>query len=276
MRYTIKYNFYADIILLFSMCFIRNAFADVCKNGYEVLSYIASDTFSPVYKGVCETGYKKYEFISSNIYPIFQKNDCVLGERSAGDGVCVDLVQGECKNNYFDITTAETTMQNMSKGVCETGYTKQEFLSRLAFYVVSENTHCGAGYHPTGDGSCVAWPTDGCEVGQYAYGGDSVMVRPLFDKTCASGYTPYHVFERVCFGGEVRTFADTCSPLCNKLNMHTFHAGNLSVPLYDTKTTEHAIVVGNPENKCYLNLLPGRQKGTINVGLENEIYHAVD
>ncbi len=136
---------------------------------------------------------------------------------------------------------------------------------------------CAAGYYT--DNPTSYWGTDCIPVGAGYYSAEGEIDRTACTNapanTTYTGGATSNTCPWECNSGYNLTNDGTCAQLCTAGITQIKLGGGLSVPLYKSKQTSHAIGVKYANQVCYVNLTTGRATGAINVNIGGTTYHTV-
>lgn len=283
------------LFLLIFVC-IGDAFAATCPSGYVDVTSNYPTTFSGKNGDFCPGGYEPYTAPSTLNFKftglvLDSAPDLCGADSHYVNGECVAYAQENCPNNFYKDSTTASTFSGKNGDLCPSGYEAYTHGSNLSFIfngliLANAKTVCASGHYV--GGTCTAYGTTGCITGYVDAGTDNVVASVDANGSCPTGYdtlwayqsctadTTENVCTTLCDGDLVHTGAGYCVATCGN-GFTTLHVGNsLTFPLYGTRTTTPSIVVANESGQCYVNLVPGRASGAVNVNHNNTIYHTTD
>ncbi len=181
-------------------------------------------------------------------------------------------------------------------GECPDGYDIYKITNDYVKPMVTDAILCPDGQYMV-SGTCKSYGKGNCPDGLYnAIVSSDVIVAPSED-TCPNGYENYEIIDTVCdsYGfavtddiktcvimcdGGVYTELGTCGSLCGhgaqSFNIKNGTGETYKYPIYSEKQIAPSLNVGFGENVCYVNLLPGTGRGTLNIRTEDgKSYHVV-
>lgn len=134
-----------------------------CSDGYYK-TLIGANTFSSPSAELneCMNSYNQYELpeflsaIYNGVLVNFGAHLCGNGQYLS-DGACISRVQGECPDNFLDISVSETTMLPRENAQCASGYKSFVLTANCASGDTQNGlcaTLCDAGLTYSGTGAC--------------------------------------------------------------------------------------------------------------------------
>ena len=246
----------------------------LCVGGYPVMT--VTETTDPD----TETTTKTAEY-SCNKYVAKTCPDTFLSYEVPGAGA-TDM-EGNCPNGMYRVRMRGGFMaHNMPATLCDNGY----FDGAGCVPYAPDSTNCPDGYNKVIANTSLRVIADGtdCPSGTRSV---SPYDGSVPDNKMVSVWSyPYETVPdtklsvRLCPDGQDMNYAGDCAALCAVSNtgvsMRYLRTGNgLVFPIYAKKLTTPSLNFKSGNRHCYVNLLPERVMGTINIMRDNEYFHVV-
>ncbi len=289
---------------------------DRCPAGYYLSNIESVTYSSPSLRMQCMNTYNKVEMpewfhpIYNGVLAKFGPSLCAAGEHMSG-GACVPRKQGACPDGFYRTVIPQNTFsaESISDQQCMNSYNHYEapdYFSIIynGILVNFGPKLCGDGKYLS-DGVCTPHEQGDCPTNFYDVTGemfvttkdeeDNVTITKVNtlikteNGTCAKGYSPFGLTQNckegvpgpmcavLCDGDTYYTGVGTCAPLCAG-GITQFRASNgWSVPVYATQQITPSLKVLTASGEmCYINALPGGEKGALNIQHAGKTYHIID
>ncbi len=248
-----------------------------CMNTYNEVDL--PDFFDPIYNGVLV-----------DFGPTFCGENQIMV-----DGKCERRTQGRCPDDFYQTPIAQNTFAAMTVGgeMCMNTYAMYEmpdFFSAIYNGVLVDfgPTFCGAGMRYI-DGGCVPASRGDCPTGFYDVTADDATLVKTTDGACEKGYSLYgmgincasrpgdaSMCAILCDDGTLYTGFGTCAAGCTGARAIRTSTG-VTIPLYAERQSSPTLNVETSGGAvCYGNMMPGVDKGAINIKYNDTTYHLTD
>lgn len=242
-------------------------------------------------------------FMPVEFYPIYDGVLINFGATLCGPdkqlvaGECVPKEQRICPDGFYKTTAEKATFAAPSADLseCTNSYNRYDYPEYIdlvynGLLVNFGATLCGAGKYLS-DGTCVSRTRGECPSDFYQIHAHDETLTPSDMGACGNGYDIYGMHADcnagqsvnglcavLCESGLRYTGVGTCAPVCadGAGTMHT--SAGASFPVYATPQVTPSLTIKTPGgDMCYINALPGRVAGTINIKTsDNKTYHITD
>jgi hypothetical protein len=248
----------------------------LCDGGYPVMTVTeitdeAAETTTKTVEYSCQkyvaNDYCADNYITVNLFGIgMPRTDGTCPEathrmRNHGVYMLNQIPVTMCENGYFDGVGCVSYAPDTEN--CPAGY--NNVFSNDSIRVVANGLDCPAGTRLVSpyDGSNL---TDNSLISIHGYPYTDVLDTKLAVRLCAAGQDMNYL----------GNCANLCALTSTGVSMRYLRTGGgLVIPIYATKLTTPSLNFKSGNRQCYVNLVPEKSKGAINIMYEDNFYHAV-
>lgn len=265
-------------ILILPFMYSGFAYGAACPTGMTD-NVLFSETFVGRDNGRCPTGYVAYDapdaiqvLFTGFVMPEIPET-CPLGHYM-DNGTCTPYERDDCPSDYgTKYSTNSASFSGRDNGRCPTGYVAYDapdnFFVRFTGFLDAEIATCPWGQYMN-NGACTPYERGTCPSGYHATGIDESFDTQSGTGTCISGYTAWDSVSS-CTDDSTDSICTTyCGNGYTRLNTST----GLKYKIYSMQQTTPTLNIGTPENRCYINLVPGA--GSMSIEHNGSVYHLTD
>lgn len=237
---------------------------DVCGEGYDLYCENCTTSILSAMAGTCDNNAL---FSAPGVYLILDEK-CDPGDFPTGSG-CVQPVEGGCVAGYVLSGGSSVNILSTMAGACN----GIALLSAPEIYLMTDGK-CNAGYFQTTTG-CEQFETDESCPDAY-YTPHDYFTRADADNVCNSDQIFYPNEVSIC-SNHVATTESLCTPQLKCEFGETLRTSNgIIVPLWSDRLTTPSLNFGFDNGEvCYMNMVSGKETGTLNIFEGDNIYHGV-
>ena len=283
-------------IFLVLILFTNVSFAVTCPSGFDDVTANYASAFYGKDGDTCPSGYEPYtapstlSFTFSGLVLPTAPTTCGAGSHYV-NGECVAYATENCDSGFYKDAQAGAAFYGKDGDTCPSGYEPYTAPSALRFVfnglvMASAPTVCASGHYV--NGTCTAYSSTGCITGYVDAGTDGVVASVDENAACPTDYTDMGLYQSctatttdsvcttLCNGGMLQTAAGYCATKCG-MGLSKWHIGDLvTYRVYGTQTTWPSVKVSDGTTICYVNVVPGRASGAVNISDGTNIWHVTD
>lgn len=233
---------------------------------------------------------------------VFVFTDTVFGAScSNGYGVMAHNIDLDFNINTQlpDMITASVKAVNINTfilsddGNCYAEYEPYTKTGGAVYPLIEDSDLCPAGQYRA-NGICTTYSAGTCPENMVNTTTNTATWATMTNSVCPSNYTEETINAiefacdmydsqitsetpaclLMCTNGNVFTEVNSCAPLCSEYHKLKTSTG-LEIPVYASKQTTPSLNFQIGNNRCYINMVPGKKTGAINVEYNDTIYHSV-